>query len=283
MKIAAVNWKLRPDSSIEGFFTHVEELLVQCEGADVVVMPELPCLECLDLEAGVEMPTMPGSLADLFEPEWHRFASLAAQYSCTLVAGSYFRRTGHGVVNTAVVARPDGNLCLDIPKVVMTQFEAVDWGITPGQGLRELPGQLGVTVCYDSEFPEAGRVLAESGVLVQCVPSYTETRHGFTRVRGSCLARAIENQIVVVHSSLVGSLSREPVPNAVGSSAILVPPVDPFPHDGILVETASDEEAVAIAEIDLADLHYARNQGDVRNWNDRHTGDWSLEAATWSE
>lgn len=283
MKIAAVTWMIRPNSSLTDFFAHMEELLGQCQGANLVVLPELPCLECVVLDENCDMTTMPGALADLFEPEWHRFSTLAIDHQCTLVGGSYFRRTDQGVVNTAVMAFPDGKLCLDIPKVVMTQFESIEWEVTPGRGLRVLPKNLGVTVCYDSEFPEAGRILAESGACVQCVPAYTETRHGFTRVRGSCLARAIENQVVVVHSSLVGSLGMEPVPLAVGSSAIMVPPVDPFPEDGLLSETPWNEESVAFAEVDLADLQYARQHGDVRNWNDRHAGDWSLTEPTWSE
>jgi len=137
-----------------------------------------------------------------------------------------------------------------------------------------------VTVCYDCEFPESSRVLAESGMLVQVVPAFTETRHGFGRVRWSCHARAIENQLFVVHASLVGSLGREPVVSAVGSSAVLTPPIEPFPPGAVLAETDFGVEGVALAEIDFATLLKAREGGDVRNWNDRNRGDWTVRPAT---
>src|SRR3569832_94081 len=126
------------------------------------------------------------------------------------------------------------------------------WQRVPGQNLiRMHDSRLGVTICYDSEFPESGRALAEEGVLVQCVPAFTETQRGFQRVRWSCRARAIENQNFVVHASLVGSLGREPAPSTYGSSAILTPSIEPFPIEAVLAETELGEEGVIVADLDL--------------------------------
>jgi predicted amidohydrolase len=184
-------------------------------------------------------------------------------------------------VNTAIVLNPDGSVTTDVPKVVLTQYETNEWRLIPGQGLRSLPDErVGVTVCYDSEFPESGRSLAESGVCVQCVPAFTETEHGFHRVRASCRARAVENQIFVVHASLFGSLGREPVPNAVGSAAVMAPCSSPFPSNGVLAETPVNAEGVAYAELDFDALALARTAGDVRNWEDRSKGDWSVSGPT---
>jgi predicted amidohydrolase len=99
--------------------------------------------------------------------------------------------------------------------------------------------------------------------------------HGFHRVRESCRARAIENQVFVVHASLVGSLGREPVPSTAGSSAILAPCVEPFPADGVLAETRLNAEEIAVAELDFEALVASRESGDVRNWHDRSRGDWT--------
>jgi predicted amidohydrolase len=160
-------------------------------------------------------------------------------------------------------------------KVKLTTYEREVWKIAPGRGLSTLPDQqTSVLICYDSEFPEAGRALAERGVLLFCVPAFTETMHGFHRVRHSCHARAIENQVFVVHSSLVGSLGREPVPNAVGSSAILAPSFEPFPANGVLAETTMNEEEIAVAKLDFNALRKAREEGDVRNWHDRDAEWW---------
>ena len=285
MRIAAVNWRIEPVSSVEGFFEHFERLLSLCEGACLIVFPELPCLELLATRPDIAPCDVPAFLADLIQPALSRFQRGSVGGRATLVAGSYFAKTESGIVNTAVVAcsNPDPTLTADVPKVVLTQYEVNDWRIVPGVGLRTLTDPwLGVTVCYDCEFPESGRALAETGVLVQCVPAYTETEHGFNRIRTSCRARAIENQTIVVHSSLVGSLGREPVPNAVGSSAILGPCTSPFPADGVLAESKMNVEGIAFADVELEALLEARKTGDVRNWEDRDKGDWSVSEPTYS-
>lgn len=112
-------------------------------------------------------------------------------------------------------------------------------------------------------------------MLFQCVPAWTETMHGFQRVRWACQARAVENQVCVIHSSLVGRVGNE---ESHGSSAIIVPPHLPFPLNTILAETPMDEEGVAIAEVDPADLLKCREMGEVRNWRDRDAGDWTVTA-----
>ena len=160
----------------------------------------------------------------------------------------------------------------------MTQFEIDDWGISPGNSLQAMPdSRFGIAICYDSEFSAGALAQAERGVQALCVPTYTETWHGFYRVRHCCLARATEMQIFVIQASLVGSLGREPLPEAHGSAAILAPSVVPFPFDGVLAESERDREGVAVADLDFEALLLSRTQGDVRNWEDRRKGRWSYD------
>jgi predicted amidohydrolase len=158
-------------------------------------------------------------------------------------------------------------------KVVLTEWEKLI-KVRPGAGLfLHRQSAVGVTICLDAEFPTSGRALAEAGMLFQCVPAWTETMHGFRRVRWACQARAVENQVCVVHSSLVGRVGDL---ESHGSSAIICPPHEPFPLDPILAETPMDEEGVAIAEVDPNDLLACRETGEVRNWRDRDLGDWTV-------
>lgn len=282
MTVAAVNWKVRPTDSVAGLFDHCHDLVRQCEGAGLIVFPENISLELVGLYQALPLSEMAGALADALEPEFGRFGQLAKESDCTLVAGTHFVRQGGQVLNCAVVALPDGRVTTDVPKIVMTQFEANEWGVSGGFGVRELPDRrFGVSVCYDCEFPGSARSLAENGALLLCVPAYTETRHGYQRVRWCCQARAIENQIYVVHASLVGNLGREPVVRTYGTSAILTPCLDGFPVTGRLAETAEGIEAVALADCDFAALTASRGQGDVRNWDDRDKGDWRVVQPTW--
>lgn len=273
MRFGAVNWKIRPCGHESDFLDHAFELLdlAASKSCEWVVFPELLTLELLGMAPESERSDIlkwiqPGILEPIFDRARH--------HGITLVAGSTFVQTERGTENVSIVRNPLKQESRQ-SKIVLTQFEIDDWSLTPGSGLQATTDErVGVTICYDSEFPESGRKLANAGVLVQCVPAFTETEHGFWRVRHCCQARAVENQVYVIHASLVGSLGSEPVPEAVGSSAILAPSVDPFPATGVLAETPWNVEEIAVADLDFEKLDWARNHGDVRNFQDRNRGDW---------
>ncbi len=274
MRIAAVNWEIEPGTP-DSFLVHLERIVKQCVagGANLVVLPECIDLEVLGFAPGDDMPSLAAYLADTSAPRIGAMGELSATYGITLVGGSVLVREGDQIRNRCHIFE-SGHLTFQ-DKLVMTQFELMEWGVSAGTGLaKPRDKRLGVTVCYDCEFPVSGRLLAERGCLVQFVPSYTETQHGFQRVRWSCKARAIENQNFVVHTSLVGNLGGEPVPSTFGNSAILTPSCAPFPADAVLAETEFGVEGIAFADLDFAQLEIARSTGDVRNWNDRDRGHW---------
>lgn len=269
MLVAAVSWKLRDIRHADGFYSHLGELVSQAagQGAELVVLPELVVLELLGLRPELPGPDVPLFLADFADAYEREIAQLADRYQLALCAGSHFRKERE-VLNVSLTIFPGGVKHFQ-PKVKLTTYEREIWRLGRGARLEPPSPPVGVTICYDCEFPESGRKLAENGALIQCVPAFTETRRGLQRVRWSCHARAVENQVFVVHSSLVGSLGREPVPETFGSSAILTPSLEPFPESAVLAETALGEEGIAVADLDLQMLLEAREQGDVRNWNDR--------------
>jgi predicted amidohydrolase len=278
IRIAAVAWKLREIRSDSEFFGHCYDLVnhAHSEGAQIVVLPELHALELLNIERDLPDRKAAKYLAQYAGAIEDWLARISCSSGMTLVGGSYFKETPEGIVNACAIADPARGLAVGA-KNNLTTYEKSIWNLQPGRGLvKAHDPRIGVTICYDSEFPESGRALAEEGVLVQCVPAFTETQRGFQRVRWSCLARAIENQNFVVHASLVGSLGREPVPEAYGTSAIIAPSIEPFPVKAVLAETALGEEGVVVANLDLSMLDQARDSGEVRNWNDRHSGDWLL-------
>lgn len=278
MRVAAANWKIRRIRGDSEFFGHLYDVVEAAHDKDVdlLVLPELFILELLHLEPDLAEHKVPKYLVQYQEAFEEWLKRISDSSGIMVVAGSHFRKEDGGIVNACAVAEPGLPLRFG-SKNNLTVYEREVWGLMPGSGLvRPARPRVGVTICYDSEFPEAGRVLAEAGVTVQCVPAYTETRYGFQRVRWSCLARATENQYFVIHSSLVGDLGREPVPHTYGSSAILTPSIAPFPESAILAETALNEEGLAVANLDFSSMEDARLHGDVRNFNDRHAGRWHL-------
>ena len=278
IRVAAVAWKLRHVKGDSEFFGHFYDLINAAHAAEakIVVLPELPVLELLSLEPDLEEKDVAKYLVQYAEgvEDWLRRISCSS--GMTLIGGTHFKTVGDGIMNVCAIADPDLGVVAGA-KNNLTVYEHAMWRLAPGNMLvRAHDRRIGVTICYDAEFPESGRSLAEEGVLIQCVPAFTETQYGFQRVRWSCKARAIENQIFVVHASLVGSLGRQPVPSAYGTSAILTPSLPQFPESAVLAETGLGEEGIAVADLDLELLVEARETGDVRNWNDRHASDWPL-------
>ncbi|MBL8049351.1 MAG: hypothetical protein JNJ45_11790 [Chthonomonas sp.] len=265
----AIAWKIRPASSFEEFVGHLHGLLAQCPDGSLAVLPEFFSLELLPFFGGDLV-----KLAAAFPEIVKAMERVAMDRGLVIVGGSHIANIGPQYQNISPLVRQAG-IQLQA-KLKLTQFEQQDMNISAGQGLREPIDQLSTLICYDSEFPEAGRILAEAGCRVLAVPAFTETVRGFQRVRWSCQARAIENQIFVIHSSLVGSLEVEPVPTTYGSSAILAPSVSPFAESAVLAETPLHKEGVAIATLDFDQLELARNSDDVRNWHDRDPSCWRI-------
>ncbi|MCU0317321.1 MAG: hypothetical protein MUC92_12085 [Fimbriimonadaceae bacterium] len=277
LRVASVAWKIR-DLRTPGEWTdHFVNLTRQArgEGADLIVFPELIDLERLSLFPELPQREIAPLLSQTNEPARDLMGQMHVETGCDIVGGSLLWQDGDRVVNRCFIFSQGKMSWQD--KIVMTQFELLEWGVSPGAGLSVSPSRpFGVTVCYDSEFPAAGLALAEAGIWIHCVPAFTETKRGYQRVRWSCRARTVENQIYVVHASLVGALGREPVPSTFGNSAVFCPSVLPFPESAVLAETQLHSEGIAVADLSLRRVEEARQSDDVRNWEDRRKGDWSL-------
>lgn len=277
VRVAAVTWKLRPVRSDGEFWNHAYEFVEQADdhGAQLVVFPELFSLELLSLQPKLRERDSPKYLVQYWEDLVNWFSRIAQNSGMAIVGGSHFFEAEDGYKNVCPVAFPDGRVYLQ-EKNKLTVYERSDWELLPGHGVQPLPGRLGVSVCYDSEFPEGVRALAENGMLIHAIPAWTETRRGFQRVRWSGLARAVENQVFVIHSSLVGDIGKEPVPESYGTSAIIAPSIAPFPMEAVLAESKLNEDDVIVAGLDIDALFACRNEGEVANWRDRNADSWEL-------
>jgi predicted amidohydrolase len=131
-------------------------------------------------------------------------------------------------------------------------------------------GRIGILICYDVEFPEVSRILADEGMQILFVPFQTDTQNGYTRVRSCAQARAIENECYVAISGCVGNMPK--VTNMdiqYAQSAVFTPADFAFPYNGIKAEATPNSEMTLIADVDLTLLQELHNQGSVCNLNDR--------------
>ena len=156
----------------------------------------------------------------------------------------------------------------------MTRFEREDWLVSPRNRLRVFETdfcKMAVAICYDVEFPELVRAAAHQGIQLLAVPSCTDDRMGFLRVRFCAHARATENQLYVVHSPTVGALPF--VPDAAsnyGNAAILTPHDYAFSRDGILAQGEMNQDQVVVGEMDMKVIDESRTFGTVLPLNDSH-------------
>ena len=241
--------------------------------ADYVLFPEffsvqlLSSMETVPAEQGIR------KLADLTPKFRELMSSLARGFNTHIIAGSHPVLKDDGrLQNEAMFFFPDGSL-VSQPKLHITPWEKSCWGIEGGNQLHviETPkAKIGILICYDVEFPEATRHLADQGIEILFVPYCTDNRQGFLRVTKCAAARAIENQIYVVASGVVGNLPNVPAMNVhYGQAAVYTPCDFDFARDGIQAEADPNVEMMIVADLDMAALHRSRAAGSVTPLLDR--------------
>lgn len=131
-------------------------------------------------------------------------------------------------------------------------------------------GKVGILVCYDVEFPELGRILADQGMEMLFVPFWTDTKNAYLRVRHCAQARAIENECYVAICGSVGNLPQvESLDVQYAQSAVFSPSDFAFPHDAVMAEATPNTEMILFSDLDLDKLKVVRSEGSVRNLKDR--------------
>jgi predicted amidohydrolase/GNAT superfamily N-acetyltransferase len=200
------------------------------------------------------------------------FKKSAAENGIYIIGGSHPVERDGMLFNVAHLFTPSGHVYTQ-DKLHITPVERRYYNIQAGDALRvfDTPlGRIGILICYDVEFPELARLLAVQGIDVLFVPSATDERKSYHRVRYCAQARAVENIIYVVLAGCVGNLPqvRSFLVNY-GRSAVCTPCDVAFPKDGLLAEADPNTETVVIAELDLNDLAVQRHLGSVKPLQDR--------------
>ncbi len=177
-----------------------------------------------------------------------------------------------GLRNASFLCRRDGTWDAQY-KLHITPDEVHYWGLQGGSRLLCFDtdaGKIGILVCYDVEFPELPRLLAEQGMEILLVPYWTDTKNAYLRVRRCAQARAIENECYVVISGSVGNLPQvENMDIQYSQSAVFSPSDFAFAHDAIVAEATPNTEMPLIVDLDLDKLRQLRVRGSVRNLADR--------------
>ncbi|MDG1195784.1 MAG: bifunctional GNAT family N-acetyltransferase/carbon-nitrogen hydrolase family protein [Polaribacter sp.] len=209
-----------------------------------------------------------------------KFSELAIAYNINIITGSMPELKDGLLYNVGYICKRDGTTDR-YEKLHVTPDEAKVWGMQGGNELKTFDtdcGKIGVLICYDSEFPELSRILAEEGMDILFIPFLTDTQNGYSRVRHCAQARAIENECYVAIAGSVGNLPKVNNMDIQFAQSMVFTPCDfSFPANGIKAEATTNTEMILIADVDLDLLKDLNQFGSVRNLKDRRTDLFELK------
>lgn len=270
IRLASLQYFIRPVRSFDEFAAQVTGLVETAADykCHLAVFPEYFTTQLLTLgDTRRPIKEQVRALADQRDRYLELMSGLAKQHQLYLQGGTIpTRGEGATLYNEATLFGPSGDVGFQ-RKLHMTRFEHEDWLVSASAGLRVFEtnfGRVAIAICYDVEFPEIARAAARLGAHLLLVPSCTDERQGYLRVRYCAHARAIENQMYVVQASTVGSLPMVPAVSLnYGQACILTPSDFAFSRDGILAEGVPNQESMVIGELNLKSIHDSRSGGTV--------------------
>ena len=282
VRLGLVQWQMRNFESEEEFFDQVEFFVdaVSGYGADFCLFPELFNAPLMSQYNHMTENEAIRALAVHTLPIKEKLQTFAISYNINIITGSMPLREDDALYNVGYLLRRDGT-SERYDKIHITPNEVAYWGMKGGNSIKTFDtdcGKIGILICYDVEFPELGRILADDGMNILFVPFLTDTQNGFTRVQRCAQARAIENECYVAIAGSVGNLPRvNNMDIQFAQSAVFTPSDFAFPTNGKKAEATPNSEMTLVVDVDLDLLKQLHNYGAVRNLKDRRTDLYRLE------
>ncbi len=207
-------------------------------GADLLITPELSI-------PGYGADDKMATLADREDgPQIKKLQAISRDNKIALIAG-FAEQDGQSVYNSAVFLDGDNTPVIYRKSHLYGSYEKSHFQTCGAETtLFEVKGKrCGMLICYDVEFPENVRRLAQAEVDLVIVPTALPiSDHGPFIARKLVPTRAFENQVIVAYANHTG---RDDLFAYQGLSTIAAP-------DGTMLAVADEtEETVLFADIDL--------------------------------
>jgi predicted amidohydrolase len=164
------------------------------------------------------------------------FQKLASKYHIDIVPGSIIEGDSTRLFNTTYYIDRSGEIQGRYRKVNLWLPERSY--ITPGSNVTVFDtrfGRVGLIICWDLMFPEVFRAMVKQKVEIVICPSYwcyEDAGKGIIHdpysevklVNALCIARAFENEIVLVYANAAGRVTTEEnTETLIGQSQVTVP------------------------------------------------------------
>ncbi|MEN7547420.1 bifunctional GNAT family N-acetyltransferase/carbon-nitrogen hydrolase family protein [Rapidithrix thailandica] len=283
VRLGLVQWQMRHFKDLEELYEQMEFFVdaVSDYGSDFMLFPELFNAPLMASYNHLTEAEAMRKLAEFTEPLSKKLLEFAVSYNVNIISGSMpLWKENEGLYNVGFLCRRDGTMEV-YEKIHITPNEIFYWGMIGGDEIKVFDtdaGKIGVAICYDVEFPEMTRIMAEQGLQILFVPFLTDTQNGYTRVRHCAKARAIENECYVAIAGCVGNLPKvNNMDIQFAQSAVFTPADFAFPTNGVKAEATPNTEMTLIVDIDLDLLKELHSKGSVTNLKDRRKDLYELK------
>jgi len=274
VRLGLIQWQMRPYINLDELMQQAEYFIDAVAGyrSDFALFPEFFNAPLMAENNHLSEPEAIRELAKHTETIVQKFIELAITYNINIITGSMPEIVDGRLFNAGYLCKRDGTT-ERYEKLHVTPDEAKFWGMEGGSQLKAFDtdcGKIGILICYDSEFPELSRLLADEGMDILFVPFLTDTQNGYARVRACSHARAIENECYVAITGGVGNLPKvHNMDIQYAQSAVFTPSDFSFPANGIKAEATPNTEMILIADVDIYLLRELNQFGSVKNLKDR--------------
>jgi predicted amidohydrolase/GNAT superfamily N-acetyltransferase len=281
VRLGLIQWQMRLYSNLDELMQQAEYFVDAVSGyrSDFALFPEFFNAPLMAEHNHLSEAEAIRALANYTSEIIERFSEYAISYNINIITGSMPEIVDNNLYNVGYLCKRDGGR-ERFEKLHVTPDEAKVWGLQGGADVRSFQtdcGKIGILICYDVEFPELGRLLADEGIDILFVPFLTDTQNGYSRVRNCAQARAIENECYVAIAGSVGNLPKVHNMDIQYAQSVVFTPCDfAFPTNGIKAEATPNTEMILIADVDIDMLRELNQFGSVRNLRDRRTDIYSV-------
>ena len=274
VRLGLIQWQMRPYNNLNDVMQQAEYFVDAVSGyrSDFALFPEFFNAPLMAQYNNLPESDAIRKMAEYTSEVVARFSKLAVSYNINIITGSMPEMEKEALYNVGYICTRDGAIDR-YEKLHVTPDEYKVWGLKGGDKIKAYDtdcGKVGILICYDVEFPELGRILADEGIDILFVPFLTDTQNGYSRVRNCAQARAIENECYVAIAGSVGNLPNVHNMDIQFAQSMVFTPCDfAFPTNGIKAEATPNTEMILIADLDLDLLTELHEHGSVRNLKDR--------------
>lgn len=211
---------------------------------DLVVCPEL-------FLSGYNVPDTLAAFAQAPDSAMSDQVAQIARTNNTAIVYGYPERDGDCLYNIAACVSPQGEIIAKHRKLLLPPgFETQVFDAGDVFTLFDLAGfRCGLLICYDAEFPETVRALAQAGAQLIIVP--TALYEDWSIVAETIMpTRAMENGVWLIYANHAGVENGE---HYLGASCIISP-------QGNDAARAGTEEQLIMAELDVESVTVAQQR-----------------------